>query len=44
MLTVLWYSLGGHITDDEIEQEVREKLAAKEKRGRFFGLIKKKSD
>ncbi|KZP14642.1 multicopper oxidase [Athelia psychrophila] len=44
MLTVLWYSLGGHITDDEIEQEVRAKLAAKEKRGRFFGLLKKKSD
>ncbi|KAF7966093.1 hypothetical protein HWV62_40182 [Athelia sp. TMB] len=41
MLTVLWYSLGGHITEEEIEHEVRAKLDAKEKRGRFFGLLKK---
>lgn len=43
MLTVLWYSLGGHITEEEFEHEVREKLAAKEKRGRFFGLFGKKA-
>ncbi|KAJ7731143.1 Fet3 protein [Mycena maculata] len=43
MLTVMWYSLfGGRISEEEVEHEVREALAAKEKRGRFFGLLKKR--
>jgi hypothetical protein len=41
MATVVWYSLGGHISEEEIEHEVREQLAAKERRGRFFGLKRK---
>ncbi|KAJ7322898.1 Fet3 protein [Mycena albidolilacea] len=41
MLTVVWYALGGHITEEEQEHEVRAALAAKEKRGRFFGLLKR---
>ncbi|KAJ7512531.1 Fet3 protein [Mycena galericulata] len=43
MITVIWYAFGGHITDEEVEDEVRAKIAAKEKRGRLFGLIKKRS-
>lgn len=39
MASVVWYSLGGHFSDQEVEQEVRAKIEAKAKRGRFFGLI-----
>jgi len=39
MASVVWYSLGGHLSDEEVEQEVRAKIEAKAKRGRFFGLI-----
>ena len=48
MLAVVWYSLiGGQLTDEEIEVEVREKIAAKaaakEKRNaRVRGLFKRK--
>ncbi|KAJ7669291.1 Fet3 protein [Mycena polygramma] len=42
MLTVVWYALGGHISDEEQEREVRAALEAKEKRGKFFGLLKRK--
>ncbi|KAF9456602.1 Fet3 protein [Collybia nuda] len=41
MAAVVWYTLGGHISDEEVEHEVRARLEAKEKRGRFFGLIPK---
>ncbi|KAF8956295.1 Fet3 protein [Flammula alnicola] len=41
MASVVWYALGGHISDEEIEHEVRARIAAKEKRGKFFGLLKK---
>lgn len=43
MASVVWYALGGHITEEEIEHEVREAIAAKEKRRRFFGLLKPKA-
>ncbi|KAJ6532692.1 Fet3 protein [Mycena vulgaris] len=43
MLTVVWYALGGRITEEEAEHEVRAQLAAKEKRGKFFGLFKKRA-
>ena len=43
MATVIWYSLGGHISEEEMEHEVREHLAAKARRGRFFGLLGRKS-
>ncbi|KAF9480958.1 ferroxidase [Pholiota conissans] len=39
MASVVWYALGGHISEAEIEHEVREALAAKEKRRKFFGLL-----
>ncbi|KAJ7636972.1 Fet3 protein [Roridomyces roridus] len=42
MMSVVWYSLGGRITEEEQETEVREQLAAKEKRGKLFGLLKKR--
>ncbi|PPQ74774.1 hypothetical protein CVT24_003198 [Panaeolus cyanescens] len=41
MAAVVWYSTGTRISDEEIEREVRERIAAKEKRGRLFGLLKK---
>ncbi|KAE9398315.1 ferroxidase [Gymnopus androsaceus JB14] len=41
MLTVMWYSvIGGQITEEETEHEVREAIDKKAKRGKFFGLIK----
>lgn len=42
MASVIWYALGGHVSDEEVEREVRAKIEAKEKRGRFFGLIPKR--
>ncbi|KAH9932264.1 Fet3 ferroxidase protein [Fomitopsis serialis] len=41
MATVVWYALGGHISEAEIEYEERLRLEAKAERGRFFGLAKK---
>lgn len=41
MLTVVWYTLGGVLTDEEIEHEVRAAHAAKLERGRLFGLLKR---
>ncbi|EKM56526.1 uncharacterized protein PHACADRAFT_141262 [Phanerochaete carnosa HHB-10118-sp] len=43
MLTVTWYSLGGHISEEEMEHEVRMQQEAKLRRGKFFGLIKPKN-
>ncbi|KAF9448580.1 multicopper oxidase [Macrolepiota fuliginosa MF-IS2] len=43
MATVVWYALGGHISEEEMEQEVKEKISAKEKRGRFFGLFRRQN-
>ena len=40
MATVTWYTLGGHISDEEMEEEVRRKIEAKEKRGKFYGIFK----
>ncbi|KAL6301418.1 Fet3 protein [Sparassis latifolia] len=42
MATVVWYALGGNISDEELEYEVRLHQEEKEKRGRFFGLIKRR--
>ena len=42
MLTVVWYAIGGTLSDEEIEHEVRAAHAAKLKRGRLFGLLKRK--
>ncbi|KAI0770810.1 Fet3 protein [Irpex lacteus] len=43
MMTVTWYSLGGHISEEEIEHEVRQAVLQKEKKGKLFGLIKPKA-
>ncbi|KAK0449587.1 Fet3 protein [Desarmillaria tabescens] len=40
MITVVWYSTGGYISEEEIEHEVRESIEAKAKRGKFFGLLR----
>ena len=42
MITVVWYAMGGALSDEEIEQEVRAAQTAKMKRGRLFGLLKRK--
>ena len=40
MATVLWYALfGGAISDEEIEHQVRTKLAAKATKRRLFGIL-----
>ncbi|KII91245.1 hypothetical protein PLICRDRAFT_104957 [Plicaturopsis crispa FD-325 SS-3] len=39
MCAVVWYALvGGVIGDEEVEREERERLAQKDRRGRFWGL------
>ncbi|THG94599.1 hypothetical protein EW026_g6905 [Hermanssonia centrifuga] len=43
MLTVTWYALGGYISEEEMEREVRMQQEEKEKKGKFFGLLKKKT-
>lgn len=43
MAAVTWYALGGHISEAELEHEARLQQEAKEKRGRFYGLLKKKN-
>jgi iron transport multicopper oxidase len=42
MLTVVWYAVGGVLSDEEIEHDVRAAQAAKLKRRRLFGLLKSK--
>ncbi|KDQ60117.1 Ferroxidase [Jaapia argillacea MUCL 33604] len=40
MVTVTWYSFGGDLTEEEMEREALTKQEAKERKGRFFGLVK----
>jgi iron transport multicopper oxidase len=42
MITVVWYAIGGALSEEEIEQDVQAAHAAKLKRGRLFGLVKPK--
>jgi iron transport multicopper oxidase len=42
MLTIVWYAIGGALSEEEVEREVRAAQAAKLKRGRFFGLLKRR--
>lgn len=42
MISVTWYAIGGALSEEEIEQDVRAAHAAKLKRGRLFGLVKRK--
>ena len=43
MMTVTWYTLGGHISDEDMEEEVRKEIEAKEKRRKFFGMFRTKA-
>lgn len=44
ILTVVWYSaMGGTITEEEIEELVLKRIEEKERKGKFFGLFKKKT-
>ncbi len=43
MGTVIWYALGGHISDEELEEEVRAQLAARAQKRRLFGLLPPKA-
>jgi iron transport multicopper oxidase len=38
----VWYAIGGALSDEEVEREVRAAQAAKLTRGRLFGLLKRK--
>jgi iron transport multicopper oxidase len=40
MMAVLWYSLiGGAISDEEVEYQVRAKIAAKATKRRLYGIL-----
>jgi iron transport multicopper oxidase len=39
MGTVVWYTLGGEISEEQMEDEARRKLEAKESRGKLWGLL-----
>lgn len=47
MLAVVWYAFGGHIEDEEMEREVRERIEQKNARGglrgRVAGVFRKKN-
>ncbi|KAG0707940.1 Fet3 ferroxidase [Suillus ampliporus] len=43
IVTVLWYATGGSITEEEMEEEVRQRIEEKERRGKLWGLFKKKT-
>ncbi|KAL0958079.1 hypothetical protein HGRIS_000255 [Hohenbuehelia grisea] len=40
MATVVWYALGGHLSDEEEEREVKRAIEKKQARGKFFGLLR----
>nr|AHD24915.1 putative laccase 2 [Flammulina velutipes] len=42
MIAVVWYSMGGNLTEEEIEHEVRQQVEEKGKKGKFFGLLQKR--
>ncbi|KAG5721430.1 Iron transport multicopper oxidase fio1 [Termitomyces sp. T112] len=43
MATVTWYSIGGHLTEEEVEEEVRQRIAAKEARKKKLWSFAKRS-
>lgn len=44
MASVVWYALGGHLSEEEEEHEVRRQLDAKERRrGRILGIFARRS-
>jgi len=45
MAAVIWYALlGGAISEEEIEHQVRARIAAKEGRRRLFGILPPKKN
>ncbi|OAX35604.1 Fet3 protein [Rhizopogon vinicolor AM-OR11-026] len=43
IISVLWYATGGVITEEEMEEEVRQRLDEKKNKGKMFGLFKKRT-
>lgn len=43
IVTVMWYAMGGSVTEEEMEAEARQRIEEKERRGKFFGLFKRKT-
>ncbi|KAH7882384.1 Fet3 ferroxidase [Phlebopus sp. FC_14] len=43
MLTVMWYSMDNGDSEEEMEQEARRRLEERERRGKLFGLLRKKT-
>ncbi|KAG2146288.1 Fet3 protein [Suillus clintonianus] len=43
IVTVMWYAMGGYITEEEMEEEVRQRIEEKARKGKFFGLFKRKT-
>ncbi|KZS97466.1 Fet3 protein [Sistotremastrum niveocremeum HHB9708] len=41
MASVIWYALGGNISDEEMEHEARQQVYEKERRGGKFGVVKR---
>jgi iron transport multicopper oxidase len=39
MASVVWYTMGAERSDAEMEEEVTRRIEAKERRGKFWGLI-----
>jgi len=41
MIAVMWYSIGGHLTEEEMEDEARQKHEAKQlRRGKMIRIFK----
>ena len=41
MASVIWYALGGNISDEEMEHEARQQVYEKERKGGKFGVVKR---
>ena len=42
MASVVWYARGEQLSEEEVEEETRRKVDEKKRRGRFWGLGKKR--
>ena len=42
MASVVWYARGEQLSEEEVEEETRRKVEEKKRRGRFWGLGKKR--
>ncbi|KAJ8585102.1 Fet3 protein [Rhizopogon salebrosus TDB-379] len=41
IVTVMWYSTGGVVTEEEMEEEVRQRIEQKERKGKWFSLFRR---